>query len=146
MTREEIFELIDQTIFPNSERAISPEDVNSLLKSIYDSVQINTNLKRYRARLSSNGTNPPTVVVYENTIGTLTWTYHSTGVYKLNSSNLFPANKTFLAFTQGAGSTLAHYPVVRTTDSIITLTTTSSAGTPTNGGMADCFFEIVIYP
>ena len=36
MTREEIFELIDQTIFPNSERAISPEDVNSLLKTIYD--------------------------------------------------------------------------------------------------------------
>jgi hypothetical protein len=150
MTREQIFELIDQTIFPNSQRAIMPEDVNSLLKAIYDSVQINTNLKRYRARISSAGTisetAPPTVVVYENSIGTLTWDNVALGDFRLNSSNLFPSNKTFIIFTKGQGSVLNHYTVTRLNNSSIQLRSWSSTGSATNNTMLDCFIEIIVYP
>jgi hypothetical protein len=150
MTREQVFELIDQTIFQNTQRQISEVDLNNLLKTIYDSVQINSSLKRYRARISAGGTisatADPNIVVYENSIGTLTWDNIALGDWRLNSSNLFPANKTFIMFTQGSGSVLNHYTVARISTSSVQLRAWSSSGTATNNTMTDCFIEIIVYP
>lgn len=51
--------------------------------------------KVYTALLTQSGANPPTAIVLENTLGTITFGYQSSGVYTVNSSGLFTANKTW---------------------------------------------------
>lgn len=53
-------------------------------------------VKKYVALVSQSGTDAPTVVVLENTIGTITWGYISDGDYSINSSGLFTLNKTII--------------------------------------------------
>jgi len=48
--------------------------------------------KVYTALLNQTGISAPVATVLENTIGDITWTYESTGVYYANSSNLFNGN------------------------------------------------------
>ena len=50
--------------------------------------------KAYTALLTQNGTNPPTALVMENTIGDITFTYVAQGRYQVVSSGLFISNKT----------------------------------------------------
>jgi hypothetical protein len=47
----------------------------------------------YVALLTQSGTNPPTAIVLENTIGNIYWTYDDEGIYK-GYSALFNINKT----------------------------------------------------
>lgn len=51
--------------------------------------------KVYTALLSQTGTDDPTVIVFENTIGDIVWTRQSTGVYRATLVGAFPTNKTF---------------------------------------------------
>ena len=52
----------------------------------------------YRALLSQSGTNAPTAIVLENTLGEVpTFSYVDVGVYELNTvGNVFTTNKTFV--------------------------------------------------
>jgi len=57
--------------------------------------------KIYTALISqTDEINPPTAIILENTLGTLTWAKDSVGVYSVNSSGLFTVNKTFVSINQ----------------------------------------------
>jgi hypothetical protein len=69
---------------------------------------------KYVALITQSGTNDPTVVELENTIGPIIWTRKATGIYSGTLSGAFTANKTYATISQ----TLA--------DSIVMITTTAS--------------------
>ena len=60
--------------------------------------------KVYTALLTQSGTNAPVATVLENTLGTVTFTRSSTGVYFVNSSGLFTEDKTFVIMGAGANA------------------------------------------
>jgi hypothetical protein len=51
--------------------------------------------KVYSALVSQSGTNAPTAIVLENTIGAITFGYSSIGFYTIISDNLFIEDKTW---------------------------------------------------
>ena len=51
--------------------------------------------KVYSALVSQSGTDAPTAIVLENTIGAITFTYNNTGQYNILSSGLFTTDKTW---------------------------------------------------
>jgi hypothetical protein len=51
--------------------------------------------KVYSALISQSGTDAPTAIVLENTIGTITFGYTSAGFYTIISDNLFITDKTW---------------------------------------------------
>ena len=51
---------------------------------------------KYVALITQTGTDAPTAIELENTIGTLTWSYVGVGDYTLNSASLFTNNKLFV--------------------------------------------------
>ena len=51
--------------------------------------------KVYTALVTQIGTNAPTVIVLENTLGAVTFTYNNNGQYNILSSGLFTVNKTW---------------------------------------------------
>lgn len=53
--------------------------------------------KVYRALISQTGTNAPTAIVLENTLGgTPVWSYEGVGFYNLTLADVFTLNKTFV--------------------------------------------------
>lgn len=55
--------------------------------------------KIYRALLTQSGTNAPTAIVLENTLGgNLSFVYRTEGAYTVTSSSLFTLNKTMISF------------------------------------------------
>lgn len=56
-------------------------------------------VKVYRALVSQTGTGNPTAIVLENSLGNITWTRSSTGIYEINGTDLFTVNKTALTFS-----------------------------------------------
>jgi hypothetical protein len=61
--------------------------------------------KVYTALITQSGTNPPTSIVLENTIGTITFTYTATGFYSAVSTGLFTLNKTACFINESNGNT-----------------------------------------
>ncbi|MBI4947439.1 MAG: hypothetical protein HY840_13685 [Bacteroidetes bacterium] len=57
--------------------------------------------KKYVALLTQTGTNPPTAIVLENTIGNIVWTYLSTGSYTATLANGFTGNVWAIIGTKG---------------------------------------------
>ena len=53
------------------------------------------NYKSYVALISQTGTAAPTAIVLENTLGDVTFSYVTVGIYKVITSGLFTNNKTF---------------------------------------------------
>ena len=51
--------------------------------------------KVYSALISQSGTDAPTAIVLENTLGTITFTYNNIGKYNILSTGLFIADKTW---------------------------------------------------
>ena len=101
--------------------------------------------KVYTALYSQNSTSNPTVVILENTLGTVTFTRSSNGVYLVNSSGLFTANKTFVIM--GAGTNAAYTNAINlinsSTFSIVTkVSSTQSDADSANTKVA---FEIRVY-
>lgn len=54
--------------------------------------------KVYTAVMAQSGTNPPQATILENTIGEITWTRVSAGIYRGYLSSGFPLNKTALFY------------------------------------------------
>jgi len=67
---------------------------NTKSYTIQDLQKVIRGYKVYTALLTQVGTNPPTAIVLENTIGNITFSYDSIGNYNINSSGLFTLNKT----------------------------------------------------
>jgi hypothetical protein len=62
-------------------------------KKVSISNVIGANYKVYSALISQSGTDAPTAIVLQNTIGTITFTYNNIGQYNILSSGLFTADK-----------------------------------------------------
>jgi len=70
--------------------------VKNLLGRVYILEQSGAgSYKVYTALLTQSGTDAPTAIVLENTIGNISFTYQSAGVYYLNCSNVFLEDKYF---------------------------------------------------
>jgi hypothetical protein len=89
--------------------------------------------KVYTALMSQTGTNAPTAIVLENTIGSILWTRVSTGVYRATLADTFLIDKLFIpcpsngfdsSVNTGGGG--ASYKLARNNDAIIQLTTSST--------------------
>lgn len=61
-----------------------------------------SNYKVYVALLTQTGTDAPTAIVLENTLGgTVVWTRNGTGYYKGTLSNAFPSTKSTVIISNG---------------------------------------------
>ena len=97
----------------------------------------------YVALLTQTGTAAPVATVLSNNLtATLTWARTGTGIYTLTASAAtFTANKTIVFFNHGSGSpSVPLLQWTRTSDTVLTITTTSTNGLLTNGS-----FEVRIY-
>ena len=101
--------------------------------------------KVYTALYSQNSTSNPTVVILENTLGTVTFTRSSNGVYLVNSSGLFTADKTFVIM--GAGANAAYTNAINLVDSstFYIVTKESSTQSSTDSANTKVAFEIRVY-
>jgi hypothetical protein len=96
----------------------------------------------YTAILTQTGTNAPTAVVLENTLGgPITFGYIGVGTYSTNSTSLFTSSKTS-AILGGLGAYSSGSIIVN--NSTIYLTT-AIGGVYANGGLIDTFLEIRVY-
>lgn len=62
------------------------------------------NYKVYTALLSQSGTDAPTAIVLENTIGEIVWTRDDVGVYLGTLNATFIEDKTFVLLNWGSGN------------------------------------------
>ena len=104
-----------------------------------------TGYKSYVGIMYQSGTSDPIVThVITNQIGSMTFSYFSTGVYKVYSTGLFTPNKTVVTLSSGTtylGQIAGAYV---NSDSEITLNT--SLGTSySNGAMSNNVLEIRVY-
>lgn len=96
--------------------------------------------KVYVALLTQSGTNPPVAIVLENTLGTITFGYQSSGVYTVNSSGLFTASKTWTNPTLKDNTNL-QLSMYRNTSSLLYLVDADG-----DNGLLETSIEIRVYP
>lgn len=63
-------------------------------------------VKVYKALISQSGTDAPTAIIIQNTIGSIVWTRSNTGSYLGTLSGAFTENKTLCFGGVNAGSTM----------------------------------------
>lgn len=103
-------------------------------------------VKRYKALISQTGTSAPTVIVLENSIGTITFGYSSVGGYTISSSGLFTVDKTFWNIPSGPNGNNTN-SINQATASLMYLWSTNVVtGVNVNNGMADTPILIEVYP
>ena len=112
-------------------------------------VTIPLGYKVYRALLSQTGTNAPTAIVLENTLGGIvTFSYVSPGLYNINSTGLFTLLKTFTTLSSGSivntGVHIKSHAVI-VTDSIGQILTSTDGSIATNGLLLFTPIEIIVY-
>jgi hypothetical protein len=105
--------------------------------------------KKYVALLSQSGTNAPTAIILENTIGDIIFNYIAVGVYEAVLVGQFLSNKTWVIggsadISAGTGD-FATLDIKRFDDDTITLTTFDNFS-PSNNMLFDTSIEIRIYP
>jgi hypothetical protein len=150
LTREEVFALIDETIYNNNSKQIEASEVNALLKAIYDNAPVPTSpIKVLRARITQSGTSAPTFnLILENTIGTVEFSYIDVGMYRLNGS--FPIGKVYINFFKQHSSAQSRFSIVHYNNSFIDFRSTQeypyNEFSPLNSGFNSDFIEIIVYP
>lgn len=107
--------------------------------------------KVYTALLSQSGTNAPTAVILENTLGgTVVWTRSSVGTYSATLTNAFPSNKTVIIYdgVRPLVSDLTnagYYHIERSNNSTVSLNT--GYFETNSDGYLDLYpIEIRVYP
>ena len=90
----------------------------------YDGVSWKSDCKSYKiytALLSQTGTNNPTVIVLENTLGeSITWTRVGVGLYRgTTTSNIFTIDKTYYSPVVAVSSTQNYPPPYNTYDALL---------------------------
>ncbi len=102
--------------------------------------------KVYTSLVNQRGTNVPTTVIQENTIGNISWTRLSSGAYSGTLSGAFPVLKTVCFITlgsvSGSGSVIS---ASAQSANEIRIITTSGNGTPTDGLITNASIEIRVY-
>lgn len=91
--------------------------------------------KSYVALMSQAGTDDPTAIELENSLGNIVWTRDSVGIYYGTLSSTFPIDKTFILSIQGSGYDTEvlnggggdPYNLVRLNDNVLILSTTGDA-------------------
>ena len=103
--------------------------------------------KVYTALLTQTGTDAPTAIILENTLGAITYEYYGPGFYTILSSNLFTLNKTFVLIgnkIKNKEGELTQFTIEGST-SHITIITTNEAQSKTNNLLANTPIEIRVY-
>jgi hypothetical protein len=102
--------------------------------------------KEYVAIVSQTGTSAPTASVIANTIGTVVWTYTSTGFYAADTSSLFTSGKTVIFIDNLASGASAITQAGWEDVGSCTVSTRTDAGALTNGILANASVMIRVYP
>lgn len=133
-------------------KSISPSNVGSNMKAVVDLIPDAIPYKVYTVILNQSGTQDPTVsTVFENTLGTITWSRLAAGSYDgvLSGGNFFIENKTRLIpdrqviRTDGSGNNMGVY-LIRINDTTVRLFTTL-INTSSDDIIVDLNVEIKVY-
>ena len=101
--------------------------------------------KVYTALYSQSSTSNPTAIVLENTLGTVTFTRSSTGVYSVNSSGLFTADKTFVIMGAGINANYTNAITLINSSTFYIITKVSSTQSDADSANTKVAFEIRVY-
>jgi hypothetical protein len=121
------------------------DDVVRDITELYENSELG--YKVYTALLSQSGTDAPTAVVLENTIGgTVTFSYNDVGNYYATLTGAFVNNKTFViigtAYELGGGY---HNYANRDGNNDILIQSFQDTDAPTNNLLSKTAFEIRVY-
>lgn len=101
----------------------------------------------YKALLTQSGTSAPTVVILENTIGAIVWTYNGIGVYRGTLNGAFPNEKTsILMQTFQDPATGSGAGVLRITDNYVQVNTGITIDSNYNDVLSQHTILIEVYP
>jgi hypothetical protein len=95
--------------------------------------------KKYVALLTQSSTSAPTAIVLENTLGSVTFGYVSTGTYSITATGLLTSNKTTIV-TGGAVCSTSNLTI----DGFYLLS--YNIPNPSNGILSNSTLEITVYP
>jgi len=98
------------------------------------------------ALFTQTSTNNPVVTVLENTLGTVTFTYSSVGVYLASSSALFTTNKTFVLMNSGVNGAYINGANLSNTSQFFINTKNITTAASANDGNNSTALEIRVYP
>lgn len=133
--------------------ATLPSVTNSLItadttgKAVVTKEYINAITKPYKvyvALLTQGGTNAPTVIVLENTLGgSIVWSYSATGVYYGTLTGAFTSDKTTVLNNITNGN--VHVTAIRASSDVIQIQTRDLSSTNVNNAMNGMTLEIRVY-
>ncbi len=152
MNRQELNTHIDTNVTNKTEpNSLTPTDEGNALKAVADYVdQEKRPYKVYTATLNQSGSNNPTALVFENSIGTIAWTRFAEGVYQATLSNaIFTVNKTLCfpdrkVMRRGPSGEDYMVSLERQSNTVVRLNTSSNY-VNVDGIMVDLFVEIRVY-
>jgi hypothetical protein len=102
--------------------------------------------KVYTALLTRTGATEPTATILENTLGALTFSYVTTGIYSINSSSLFTLGKTVVFIQQQASGSFGNVlGASRITVNSIQIFQSTSSGTNDSNWGFPVSIEIRVY-
>jgi hypothetical protein len=106
------------------------------------------NYRIYRGLISQSGTDAPTVIVLENTLGDIVWSYNSTGSYSGTLVGAFTTNKTFVPSLIGYSVPNGINTIARPSfsgEDIINFGNLDTFGTLTDDSLTLVPIEIIVY-
>jgi len=101
--------------------------------------------KVYTALLSQSGTDIPSAVVLENSLGTIAFVRGDVGVYSITSTGLFVTDKTFILFKNPPNQDAAEAVECWRIDADTLRLQTSDGGTPADAILVQTSIEIRVY-
>ncbi len=131
----------DLNIVPVNWRKLIQEKINLLIGA-----NTGVSKKTYKALITQVGTSAPTVIVLENTIGDIVWTYSGVGAYRGTLVGAFPLAKTFynILALQDAPAGLTAGLLIVVPDYII-LSTSDNLFNAANDVLVSTPIEIEVY-
>lgn len=132
-----------------------------MFKSIFSKYQIDSIIKlvngsknnlTYNALVTQSGTSAPVMTIRDNTLGSIVWTYGSTGVFYGTLTGAFatakldlPVPNTGFAVIDSSGTGLGYYTLYRASDDQIVLRSYNLSNASANGILANSPIEIKVY-
>ena len=101
--------------------------------------------KKYIALISQIGTNDPTAIVLENSLGDLLFTRISAGFYEITSSSLFTLDLTYMILANVNGGVGSIYYNTSSSLYFDTRDLTSAGNPPTDNLLINTTLEIRVY-
>ena len=99
----------------------------------------------YVALLTQSGTDDPTAIVLENTIGEIVWTFDSNGSYFGTLSGIFNETKTFLLITPNGNATDTPFFQFQRISNDVVCINTFDGTSYSNGLLLNTPIEIRVY-